>query len=401
MGLFHYKSVDSKGRSHTGKMDAANENDLELRLNRMGLDLIKSKFIEDKRLASNERLIRRIDLINFCFHMEQLTRSGVSILDGLMDLRDSVEHAAFRSVIASVVDDIETGRKLSEALAEHSGVFDEMFVNLIAAGEESGQLPEVFNSLNTMIKWQDELIATTKKLLIFPIFVGTAIFAVVGFLMIYLVPQLVSFIEGIGGELPLHTRALIATSDFIVQFWWLFTILPIAGFAVIKLLTTISKNARYTIDSYKLQVWQIGPVLKKIILSRFANTFAMMYKAGIPILQCIRITEKVSGNEAIRVALQRAREKIQDGLAVSAAFETTTLFPPLVVRMIRVGETTGELDQALLNVSYFYNRDIKDSIEKVQAMIQPVMTVFLGGILMWVMLSVMGPVYDSIGNLQF
>lgn len=401
MALFTYKSIDGKGRSHTGKMEAANENDLELKLNRLGLDLIKSKFIEDKRLSGNERLIRRIDLINFCFHMEQLTRSGVSILDGLMDLRDSVEHAAFRSVIASVVDDIETGRKLSEALAEHPAVFDEMFVNLIAAGEVSGQLPEVFNSLTTMIKWQDELISTTKKLLIFPAFVGTAIFGVVGFLMIYLVPQLVSFIEGIGQALPIHTRALIATSNFVANFWWLFTIVPVIFFVLLKIAATISRNIRYTVDSYKLRVWQIGPVLKKIILSRFANTFAMMYKAGIPILQCIQITEKVSGNEAIRVALTRAREQIQEGLGVSAAFETTALFPPLVVRMIRVGETTGELDKALLNVSYFYDRDIKDSIEKVQALIQPVMTVFLGGILMWVMLSVMGPVYDSIGNLQY
>ncbi|MEX2130476.1 MAG: type II secretion system F family protein [Pseudohongiellaceae bacterium] len=400
MALFHYKSIDGKGRSHSGKMEAANENDLELRLNRMGLDLIKSKFMEDRSHSSNERLIRRIDLINFCFHMEQLTRSGVSILDGLMDLRDSVDHAAFRSVIAAVVDDIENGRKLSEALAEHPVVFDEMFVNLIGAGEVSGQLPDVFQSLNSMIKWQDELISTTKKLLIFPIFVGTVILAVVGFLMIYLVPQLVGFIEGIGQTLPFHTKALIATSDFVVAYWWLFTVIPVALFILVKLATRFSINARYSVDSYKLRLWQIGPVLKKILLSRFANTFAMMYKAGIPILQCIQVTERVAGNEAIRVALVRAREKIQEGVGVSAAFDSTALFPPLVVRMIRVGETTGELDKALVNVSYFYDRDIKDSIDKVQALIQPVMTLVLGGILMWVILSVMGPVYDSIGNMQ-
>ncbi|MFM1894965.1 MAG: hypothetical protein RLZZ385_39 [Pseudomonadota bacterium] len=399
MALFQYKSIDGKGRTHTGTMDAANETDLEQRLNRMGLDLVKSKFFPKKGMGSTAA-IRRIDLINFCFHMEQLTRSGVSIIDGLQDLRDSVENAAFRSVIAEIVEEIETGLKLSQALAEHPKVFDEMFVNLIAAGEESGQLPEVFNSLNTMIKWQDELMSTTKKLLIFPVFVGAAIFGVVGFLMIYLVPQLVSFIEGIGQTLPMHTRALIATSDFVVAYWWMFTVVPVLAFVLLKILMTLSREVRYKVDSYKLRVWEIGPVLRKIILSRFANTFAMMYKAGIPILHCIEVAEKVVGNEAIRVALADARENIQDGQGVSASFETTGLFPPLVVRMIRVGETTGELDKALLNVSYFYNRDIKDSIEKVQALIQPVMTVFLGGILMWVMLSVMGPVYDSISNLQ-
>lgn len=399
MSLFSYKAIDSKGRNQVGKLDAANESDLEARLNRMGMDLIKCKFVEEKTSLLGGGAIRRIDLINFCFHMEQLTRSGVSILDGLVDLRDSVEQASFRRVIGQVIDDIEGGMKLSQALGEHPKVFDDMFTNLIAAGEESGQLPDVFLSLNEMIKWHDELINTTKKLLIFPVFVGLVVMGVVGFLMIYLVPQLVSFIEGIGQELPTHTKLLIATSDFFVNFWYLFTLVPLGIWAVLKILSSTSYEARYQIDSFKLRAWQIGPVLKKIILSRFANLFAMLYKAGIPVLKCIEITERASGNEVIRNALSKARDEIQEGKGVSTSFRNTGLFPPLVVRMIKVGETTGQLDDALLNVSYFYERDIKDSIDKVQAMIQPTMTVFLGAILGWVMLSVMGPVYSSISNM--
>lgn len=399
MSLFSYKAIDAKGRNQVGTLDAANESDLEVRLRRMGMDLIKCKFVEEKRSLLGGGAIRRIDLINFCFHMEQLTRSGVSILDGLVDLRDSVEQASFRRVIGQVIDDIESGMTLSQALAEHPKVFDDMFTNLVNAGEESGQLSDVFLSLNEMIKWHDELINTTKKLLIFPVFVGVVVMAVVGFLMIYLVPQLVSFIEGIGQELPTHTKLLIATSEFFVSFWYLFTIVPFALWAIVKTLTRVSYEARYQVDSFKLRAWQIGPVLKKIILSRFANLFAMLYKAGIPVLKCIEITERATGNEAIRHALSKARDEIQEGKGVSTSFRNTGLFPPLVVRMIKVGETTGQLDNALLNVSYFYERDIKDSIDKVQAMIQPVMTVFLGAILGWVMLSVMGPVYSSISNM--
>lgn len=399
MSLFSYRAFDSKGRKQIGKMDAANENDLEIRLSRMGMELIRCKFVPEKRSYGGGGAIRRIDLINFCFHMEQLTRSGVSIIDGLIDLRDSVEQASFRRVIGQVIDDIESGMKLSKALAEHPKVFDDMFTNLINAGEESGQLPDVFRSLNDMIKWHDELVSTTKKLLIFPVFVGLVVLFVVGFLMVYLVPQLVSFIEGIGSELPTHTKLLIATSDFFVSFWYLFTLVPLALWTVLKLLTSISREARYQVDSFKLRVWQIGPVLKKIILSRFANLFAMLYKAGIPVLKCIEITERAAGNDAIRHALSKAREEIQEGKGVSTSFRNTGLFPPLVVRMIRVGESTGQLDSALLNVSYFYERDIKDSIDKVQALIQPTMTVFLGAILGWVMLSVMGPVYSSISNM--
>lgn len=401
MSLFTYKAIDNKGRNQVGKMDAANESDLETRLNRMGMDLIRCKFVPEKRSFGGGGAIRRIDLINFCFHMEQLTRSGVSIIDGLVDLRDSVEQASFRRVIGQVIDDIEGGMKLSQALAEHPKVFDDMFTNLINAGEQSGQLPDVFLSLNEMIKWHDELIATTRKLLIFPVFVGLVVMFVVGFLMVYLVPQLVSFIESIGAELPAHTRLLIATSNFFVAYWYLFTVVPVLLWAVVKTLTATSSEARYQVDAFKLRVWQIGPVLKKILLSRFANLFAMLYKAGIPVLKCIEITERASGNDAIRHALSKARDEIQEGKGVSTSFRNTGLFPPLVVRMIRVGETTGQLDSALLNVSYFYERDIQDSIEKVQALIQPTMTVFLGAILGWVMLSVMGPVYSSISNMAF
>lgn len=401
MGLYTYKSIDKRGRSQSGKLEAANEADLENRLGRMGMDLIKCKFIKEKKSAVGRGGIKRIDLINFCFHMEQLTRSGVPILDGLVDLRDSVENARFRVIIAQIIEDIENGKKLSEALSEHPKVFDEMFYNLVGAGEESGRLPEVFLSLNAMIKWQDELISSTKKLLIFPAFVGTAIFGVIGFLMIYLVPQLVSFIETIGQELPFHTKMLIATSDFLIKFWYLFTILPFVLIMIVRALAAVNDDVRYQVDAFKLRIWQIGPVLKKIILSRFANFFAMLYSAGIPVLKCIEITEGIAGNVAIRNALAKAREDIEEGKGVSASFHDTGLFPPLVVRMIRIGETTGELDKALANVSYFYDRDIQESIENVQAMIQPAMTLFLGSLLGWVMLSVMGPVYDSIGNMQF
>ena len=401
MGLYTYKSIDKRGRSQSGKLEAANEADLENRLSRMGMDLITCKFIKEKKSALGRGGIKRIDLINFCFHMEQLTRSGVPILDGLVDLRDSVENARFRVIIAQIIEDIENGKKLSGALSEHPKVFDEMFYNLVGAGEESGRLPEVFLSLNAMIKWQDEFISSTKKLLIFPAFVGTAIFGVIGFLMIYLVPQLVSFIETLGQELPFHTKMLIATSNFLIKFWYLFTILPFVLIMIVRALAAVNDDVRYQVDAFKLRIWQIGPVLKKIILSRFANFFAMLYSAGIPVLKCIEITEGIAGNVAIRNALAKAREDIEEGKGVSASFHDTGLFPPLVVRMIRIGETTGELDKALANVSYFYDRDIQESIENVQAMIQPAMTLFLGSLLGWVMLSVMGPVYDSIGNMQF
>lgn len=234
-----------------------------------------------------------------------------------------------------------------------------------------------------------------------PLFIGIAVLGVTIFLMVYLVPKLVDFLTNMGQELPFYTRALIATSDFIVNYWYICLFTPIALFVVLKLAVTYNNKARYAFDEVKLKAWKIGPVLQKIILSRFANFFSMLYDAGIPIMRCLDIAEGIVDNEVVKAAIKQARGDINEGEPLSQAFQNTGLFPPLVVRMLRIGETTGALDKALLNISYFYDRDIKDSIDKVQAMIQPSMTVILGILLGWVMMAVLGPIYDTISNIQF
>lgn len=400
MALYRYKAMTRDGKIRNGNLDATNDVDLEQRLVRMGLDLIRADVTEERRASIGQKKIEKSDLINFCFHMEQLTKAGVPLLEGLKDLRDSLEHPRFREIVANLVDEIEGGKALSDALAEHPTIFDTLFVNLIRAGEATGELPKVFDSLSQTIKWQDELEKTTKKLLTSPLIVGTVVLGVTAFLMIYLVPQLVDFIESMGEDLPAHTRALIATSDFMVEFWYLIIVAPPVTFFGIKLLIKNNEKAAMQADFFKIKVWKIGPVIQKILLSRFANFFAMMYAAGIPILKCLEIAEGVIDNRVIKQALGYARNDIQQGDPIAQSFENTGLFPPLVIRMLQVGETTGKLDYALLNVSYFYDRDIKDSIDKVQALIGPVMTAILGLLLGWVMLSVLGPIYSTISNVQ-
>jgi type IV pilus assembly protein PilC len=400
MPLFKYKAMSRAGKIRNGALDAVNEVDLEQRLAKMSLDLIRSEVTEEKKAGFGQRKVEKSDLINFCFHMEQLSRAGVPMLEGLADLRDSLDHPRFKEIIANIIDEIEGGKSLSEALSDHPLVFDNLFVNLIKAGEASGELANIFESLSDTIKWQDELNKSTKKLLTSPLFVGTAVIGVTIFLMVYLVPQLVGFITSMGQELPIHTRALIATSNFMVSYWYICIGAPLLLYFGITTAVRVNPKARFAMDGYKLRAWKVGPVLQKILLSRFANFFAMMYAAGIPILRCLEISEGIIDNTVVREALKQAREDISEGDPLSQSFANTGLFPPLVIRMLKVGETTGGLDKALLNISYFYGRDIKDSIDKVQAMIQPLMTGVLGLLLGWVMMSVLGPVYDTISNIQ-
>jgi type IV pilus assembly protein PilC len=340
-------------------------------------------------------------LINFCFHLEQLAVAGVPVMEGLVDLRESIENQRFREVVAGLVESIEGGRTLSQALAEFPEVFGKVFVSLVRSGEQTGKLPEVLKGLADSLKWEDELAAQTKKLMVYPAFVGSIVLLVTFFLMIYLVPQMTGFIRNMGQEIPLQTRILMGVSNFFVHYWWAVILAPFAAWGGLKFAAKRNPAVEYTIDRYKLSMPLVGPILRKIILSRFASSFAMMYASGITVLDAIRSCEEIVGNKPLEHALRSAGQQIAEGKNLTASFQDLGVFPPLVIRMLRIGENTGALDTALLNVSYFYNREVKEQIGRVQAMIEPALTLVLGALLGWVMLSVLGPVYDTISKMKF
>jgi type IV pilus assembly protein PilC len=400
MALYSYRAMDDQGKTHKGLQDAANQVDLELRLRRGGLDLIDAK-VDSGGMGFGRSRIKRTELITFFFNLEQLTRAGVPLLESLADLRDTMNDQRFREVIANLVEAIEGGKKLSQAMAQHPDAFDKIFISLTHAGEESGRLPEVFLHITDSLKWQDEMASHTKTIMIYPAFVGTIVVAITFFLMIYLVPQLVGFIKGMGQEIPIQTRMLMATSAFFVSYWYILIALPVVLPIAVKMIITSSPEMRLRFDQLKLDLWVTGPILRKIILARFANTFAMMYGSGISILECISNSRDVVNNLAVAKSLDDVTHEIESGKNLTQSFQNTGMFPALVIRMLKVGEATGSLDKALLNVSYFYDRDVKDSIKKVQVMIEPTMTIVLGALLGWVMLSVLSPIYDIIGKVKF
>ena len=253
MPQYLYRAMDATGQIQPGNMDAANEPDLELRLHRMGLDLIDCR-PSRTRVVALKRVITRKDLINFCFHMEQMTGAGVPILEGLNDLRDSIDHPRFREMITGLIESIEGGQQLSAAMEVYPEVFDLTFTSLIRAGEQSGKLAEVFKNLSETLKWQDELTSQTKKIVMYPAAVGVFVLGVMFFLMIYLVPQLTSFVKNMGNTLPLHTKALIFVSNIFINYWYIILGLPIAAFFGGRWWLARSEEARYAADGLKLRV---------------------------------------------------------------------------------------------------------------------------------------------------
>ncbi|RKZ34484.1 MAG: type II secretion system F family protein, partial [Gammaproteobacteria bacterium] len=266
MPQMQYKAMDENGRTSVGVVEAVNVADLEMRLSRMGLDLINFKERGVKRSRAGR--IPHRDMIGFTFHLEQLITAGVPLVDGLVDLRDSTENPRMREVMAGMIESIEGGKTLSGAMEEYPQMFDDVFVNLIKAGEFSGQLGEVLRSITENLKWQDEQAEQVKKLLTDPVIVGAVVTGVVFFLMTYLVPQLVGFMENMGQTLPMHTQVLIMVSAAFVTYWYLFLITPVLGFMGLLTLIRLSPSVAYAVDDLKLRVWVIGPLMKKIILAR-------------------------------------------------------------------------------------------------------------------------------------
>jgi type IV pilus assembly protein PilC len=209
-----------------------------------------------------------------------------------------------------------------------------------------------------------------------------------------------AFLQNMGQSLPLNTRLLIALADTLAAYWWLLISLPILGLIAFSLLIQHSSVLRYRYDQLKLQLPITGPILQKIIMARFSRYFALMYQTGIPVLDAIQISQGLVGNQVVANSLVQVHADISGGEAMSDSFNNAGLFPKLVVRMIKVGESTGGLDKSLFTISEFYDQEVRDAMQSLLKLIEPLLTVLLGSLLGFIMYSVLGPVYDSFSTLK-
>lgn len=399
MSQYRYRATDARGRLIRGEIRADSEHELDRRLARLGLELLSVKPVTSAlpTFLYRARLKGR-GLVDFFIHLEALLRAGVPLLDTLGDLRDSAATPGVRQVITDLIDRIETGSTLSEALAAQSATFDPLLVGLIRTGEATGRLPEVLADIVRSLKWQDEVATKTRKAVRYPTFVAAVIVAVVTFLMVYLVPQLSTFLANMGQDLPAQTRVLIALSSFVADHWPMLVVTAAVLAVLARYALTRSEGLRLARDQWLLRLPMIGDIVKKLTLARFANTFALMFGSGISVLDALAHCERAAGNLAIAASVGHVRTLVSQGMPISDALATTDVFPSFVVRMVRVGEMSGQLDSAVRNVSYFFTRDVEERLESLQSMIEPALTLLMGLVLGWVMFAVLGPVYDSVAR---
>lgn len=396
MATFEYRAVNELGRITKGRIEAANLLDLESRIKQMGLELIEGN------LSSSSSLLRRSvkprELIDFCFHMEQLLKAGVPLIESVEDFANSLPQGRMREVIATVIQSVRGGKPFSDALAEHPQVFDNVFVALVHSGEQSGNLPRIFEKLLVSLRWQDELRAQLVKVLIYPAIALTLVITVFLFFMLYLVPRLAVVLKSMVSKLPPETEIMIAISEFLQHRWGYLVVLALGLVAALMVLNRATGRLRYKVDSAKLGMPLVGSIIQKIILSRFTSLLSMLYASGITVTKALEICAMSANNAVIRTGIEDVQSHIIEGKTITESFALSGIFPSLVVRMIKIGESSGKLDEALDNAGYFFNRDVQEAVGRLQELIPPILTVVIGVMIGWLAISVLGPMYEVIGK---
>ncbi len=400
MENYHYTGINKFGKRVNGVLPASNEQELEQKLIRSHISLLTFKKQSSSFSFSTKPKVSRKDIIGMTFQLEQLLKAGVPLMEILDDLKDSFESDAVKEMLANIYESMEGGNTFSESLKNYEKEFGEVYISLVAVGEKTGKLEEILVDLANMLKWEDELISKAKKVMIYPAIVATVVIAVVILMMLFVVPELLGFITSMGGELGFATIALIATSGFIQNYIVEIFVTPIVVIFIYKWWRKHSPEFKIKTDEMILNVWIIGPVLYKLKLARIANSLAVMYGAGVSFPDSLRMASIIAGNKYLEGNIIKAVRMIEDGKPIHIAFEEAQVFPSMAVRMVKVGEISGGMDNALKNVSYFYDREAKELIDKIEPAIEPILTVIMGFVVGWVMIAVLGPIYDTIAQVQ-
>jgi len=400
MKKFKYRALDEQGRQVRGKLSGMNETDLYQQLKTVGLELVDCR--EERQTRIHIPFFNRIkarEMIQAFVHLEQLQRSGVPLLDSLADIRDSTDSPVLRDVMTEIHRDVSEGASLSAAMLKHPRYFNNVVTAMTASAEETGQLADAFAQLIIFMKWSDVMRRRTIKALSYPIFTLLVFLLVLSLLMLYTVPQIIEFLRNVGQELPFMTVALIKTSDFLQENYMWFAIVPISFIVFVKTMNRVSPGFKYRWDRMVTRIPVIGEVARKPKLSRFSRTFGALFKSGLEILKCMDTAIETVGNTYMKAAMVRARRQISEGASISAAMNNTGEFPSLVIRMVKIGEESGNLTHVLDQVAEFYDADVDEAVQRMIGMITPTLTMILGVIILWIAAGVFGPIYGILGEL--
>ena len=403
MAFFKYRGRNRRGEMAEGRIEGTSVDAVANQLFNNGItpiDIVAADVAQDVfgglkglRISFSEGRVNLLDLVFFSRQMYTLLKAGVPILQALQGLRESTQNAALAKVIGNIREGLDAGLDLTGALGRHPKVFSPLFVSMIQVGETSGSLPEAFLQLSLYLERDKDTRDRIKQATRYPTMVIAAIVVAMFIINLFVIPTFAKIYAGFKAELPWATQILIATSNFTVRYWYLIIIAAVL-LALATRMYIKTTEGRYRWHRYKLKIPLVGPILFRATLGRFARAMAIILKAGVPLVQGMTVISRAVDNDFIGERILQMRDGVERGENITRTASATGLFPPLVVQMISVGEETGAIDNLLLEVAEYYEREVDYDLKNLSSAIEPILIVVIGIIVMILALGVFLPMWD-------
>jgi type IV pilus assembly protein PilC len=408
MPVFEYKARDRTGKMISATMEAASQRDVAASLREKGFFISEIK-APKTGLNADIKLPKWLDIGSkpnirdvtvFSRQFATVINAGLPVVQSLAILQKQAEKQGMKDALKKIREDVETGQPLSGAMAKFPGIFNKLYVYLVKAGEVSGNLDGILERVATYQEKQAALRGKIKTALTYPTVVLVIALAVTWFLLVGIVPQFAQILDQLGGELPLITSVLIAISDFLQYQWYVLIGIIVATVVGISFYYR-TNNGKHVIDRLLLRIGIIGPLVQKSAIASFSNTFGLLLKSGVNILESIEITKGTAGNIIVEDVLDETKENVQKGEQISVTLiKYPKVFPPLVSSMIAIGEETGAVDTMLEKVAQFYEREVDEAVDALTAALEPAMIVFLGTIVGFIVAGMFLPMFSIISQLS-
>jgi len=399
MPVFNYTARTLTGELQSGSIDLPSENEVvaHLRKNRMIVVKVQAAPKQIKLSFGGGPTTR--DIVIFTRQFATMINSGLPLVQALDILAEQSENKALKDVTRAVVYDVESGHTLADALRKHPKAFNELYVNMVAAGEAGGILDTILLRLATFMEKNDALVRKVKGAMIYPAVILSVAAVCIVVLLIFVIPVFQDMFAGIGQRLPLPTRIVIGASDFLKHFWWI-----VLGVGFLTWWGTrryyATPNGKLNIDRMLLNVPVLGDMIRKSAVSRFTRTLGTLIASGVSILDGLEITAKTAGNRVIHDAVMESRASIAGGETIAAPLQKSKVFPPMVISMIAVGEQTGGLDEMLSKIADFYDEEVDAAVEALLSLMEPVMIVVLGVVVGGMIVAMYLPIFDMVNAVQ-
>ena len=385
------------GENVSGELTVNNRNELmsQLRKKKIIVTSVKQKPKEINLKLPFSGNISTKDLAIFTRQFATMINAGLPLVQCLDILSRQLDKQTFRDITKRVMHDIEAGTTLSEALTKHPKAFDELYVNMVNAGEAGGILDTILVRLAEYIEKIEALKRKVKGAMMYPAVVMVVALGATLFMLMFIIPTFAKMFSDFGAELPLPTRIVLGLSNFIRGWWWAGVIAAILSFIGFKRYYATDKG-QHVVDGMMLRMPVLGDVLRKGSVSRFTRTLGTLVSSGVPILDGLEITAKTAGNVIVKDAVMHARASIREGDTISNPLRQSTVFPPMVVQMITVGEETGALDEMLTKIADFYDDEVDTAVEALTSVIEPIMIVFMGAIVGGMVVAMYLPIFRMV-----